>query len=97
MIVTIAVKLASYGKVEKLIGEAGYNGVDSKYPYSDRLVSRSGADEEHRRVVMGLTHADSGILQIDNIVLICLYWSFLLCYIHQIVLEYIRYEWGVFP
>jgi hypothetical protein len=35
--------------------------------------------------------------QIDNIVLVCLYWSFLQCYIHQVVLEYIRYEWGVFP
>ncbi|RSH94524.1 hypothetical protein EHS25_004327 [Saitozyma podzolica] len=65
------IKLASYGKVKKLIGEAVYNGVDSKYPYSDRLI--------------------------DNIVLVCLYWSFLQCYIHQVVLEYIRYEWGVFP
>jgi hypothetical protein len=52
MIVTIAVKLASYGKVKKLIGEAVYNGVDSKYPYSDRLVRSTTA--------FASTHADSG-------------------------------------
>lgn len=97
MIVTIAVKLASYGKVKKLIGEAEYNGVDSKYPYSDRLVSRTSTPLTQGMIAARWLRRMLISGQIDNIVLMCLYWSFLLCYIHQVVLEYIRYEWGVFP
>jgi len=38
MMITVGIKLWSYSKVEKLLGPAQYNGVDSKYPYSDRII-----------------------------------------------------------
>ena len=36
----MATVIVTFSKVKNAIGEAAYNGVDSKYPYSDRLVSR---------------------------------------------------------
>lgn len=38
MVATVIVKLWSFSSVKKHIGEAAYNGKDSKYPYSDRIV-----------------------------------------------------------
>lgn len=39
MTATVGIKLWSFTKVKGFIGEAAYNGTDSKYRYSDRVVS----------------------------------------------------------
>ena len=44
MTATVGIKLWSFSRVEHAIGEAKYNGNDTKYPYSDRLVSDRSLD-----------------------------------------------------
>jgi hypothetical protein len=39
MMITAGIKMWSYSQVEKLIGEATFNGAISRYPYWDRIVS----------------------------------------------------------
>ncbi|RXK41232.1 hypothetical protein M231_01382 [Tremella mesenterica] len=70
MCITVGVKLWSYSVVKRFLGTEGYDGIDSQYKYSDRLI--------------------------DNIVIICLYWSFILVYPRLIYLEYNKLNWLAF-
>lgn len=62
MVITVGVKLWSLSAVEGVVGARAYNGPDSKYPESDKVVSAScprGGSVLSR--------------QIDNIVILCVY------------------------
>ena len=87
MIITVGIKLWSYSAFVHTMGEATFNAVNSAYLYGDRLVSRWCSFHTGRKLMP----------QIDNIVILCVYWAFLLCYLQQMYFEYIRYDLKVFP
>jgi hypothetical protein len=78
MTATVGIKLWSFTKVKGAIGDAAYNGTDSKYAYSDRVVGH-----------LSVRGFQADFLQLDNIV-ICAVYSFFICYFHQMFLEYRR-------
>lgn len=59
MAVTVGVKLWSLSTVEKAIGQAAYDGPDSKYPESDRIVSLTPGRADARSTTLSFWRCTS--------------------------------------